>query len=192
MSKYTIIVGLGNPGREYRETRHNIGFALLDRFADGASWKSEAGYECCSVGSGEDKTHLLKPMTFMNRSGEPLAAFMKYYRVGISQIVVVHDDIDLEFGQIRIRQGGSAGGHNGIRSVIAAVGGSDFVRVRLGVGRPLGTDGQRSKAGVADWVLDRFSKEELEELPGFVRRGCDAVSALLLDGIVAAQQRFSN
>lgn len=196
MGMFKIVAGLGNPGEQYSQTRHNIGFMILDELAgESANWKDYDGslrseLRLDGASTGKEKIVLVKPCTYMNRSGEPLTSVMRYHKLEYGELVVVHDDIDLEFGSIRIRQGGGDGGHNGVRSVVNSLSEPNFVRVRVGVSRPaIGEPGKHKE--VADWVLEKFSKEELKELPGIIKRTCDAISVLLSDGLTKAQQRYS-
>lgn len=184
---FKVVAGLGNPGDRYQHTKHNIGFLVLDRFCEGDGvWREVDGVLRREVRIGSETLNLVKPVTYMNCSGEPLARWMKYYRYTPEQLVVVHDDIDLSFGTIRIRQGGGDGGHNGIRSIVGSLGNPGFVRIRVGVGRPLDPD-----KDVADWVLQNFSTEESKTLPDIVDRAGSAILALFKDGLMAAQQRYS-
>jgi len=152
-----LIVGLGNPGKQYENTRHNIGFLVIDKLSeqlnirlDQAKFKGIYG-----IGNIEgEKILLLKPLTFMNLSGESIRAVMDYYQVQIEDLIVIYDDLDLPVGRIRLRQQGSAGGHNGIKSTIAHLGTQNFNRIRVGIDRP------RTGMNVADYVLGRFTKDE--------------------------------
>lgn len=140
-----LIVGLGNPGREYQMTRHNVGFLILD-----AMEKSP-------------KTILLKPQTFMNRSGEEVAKAVRYYKIPLENVIVVHDDADLPFGEVRVQAGRGSAGHNGVKSIIEALGSSDFTRVRVGIGRPVNVN-----ISLEDWVLSVWSAEERQKLDSVV------------------------
>ena len=158
-----IVVGLGNPGPKYETTRHNAGFLIVDLIAEdmGTSWtNSKFG---ALVGKGlyqGEEVLLVKPQTFMNLSGQSVARVSQFYKVDPHEIVVLHDDIDLDFGKIKARVGGGHGGHNGIRSIIGELGSSDFHRIKLGVGRPAA----ENKMNVASWVLDSFTDQELLSL----------------------------
>jgi PTH1 family peptidyl-tRNA hydrolase len=166
------IVGLGNPGAAYAQTRHNAGFMVIDELA--RRWNVEVGTSKCKalVGEsrvGETKVALLKPMTYMNLSGESLRAFMDYYKVKIEDLIVVYDDLDTEVGHIRLRYQGSPGGHNGIKSIIQHTGTQVFNRIRIGISRP--------KPGVviSDYVLSPFAKAEHAEVGRMVEEACDAI-----------------
>lgn len=215
---FLTVVGLGNPGIRFDGTRHNIGFAVVDALratridasgggAEGdcrtnaraaiagsltQGWTERSGYAESSLSLGASNFHLVKPLTFMNSSGEPLSQFLSYRKIPISQVVVVHDEIDLPFGAVRIKVGGGEGGHNGLRSISALCGGREYVRVRVGVGKPApGTPLASAEDGVATWVLSRFSREEEPIAEQLVGRACAAVVALLLKGVKAAQNSYN-
>lgn len=174
-----LIVGLGNPGREYARTRHNAGWWFVDELATRShgSWRSEARQhtELARVDIAGTELWLLKPMAFMNRSGVPVAAVANFYRIEPGEILVVHDDIDLPPGIARLKQGGGHGGHNGLRDVIAHIG-ADFWRLRLGVGHP------GSKDLVLDAVLDRPTQAEQQAIDEAVSRALEIVPELLRSG----------
>lgn len=175
-----MIVGLGNPGKEYENTRHNAGFMVLDALADklGAdiSEKKHRGLCGKAVISGQ-KVILLKPQTYMNSSGESVRAAADYYKIDPSDILVVYDDISLAPGQLRIRAKGSAGGHNGIKSLIAHLGTQEFPRVRVGVGE------KPPRMDLADYVLGHFSSEEKKIMADAVKEAADAACEVISDGI---------
>jgi PTH1 family peptidyl-tRNA hydrolase len=187
-----IVLGLGNPGTRYRGTRHNLGFRVLDLVAARAAAPffrgGETGALCFSVEAvvaGADVV-LAKPRTFMNRSGRAGAALVARYRASPEDLLVVHDDADLALGRLRIRAGGSAGGHNGLRSLIACLGTPDFPRVKLGV---RGTG--RERAELEEYVLEAFDDDEREAAGALVELGADAVEAVLVEGLAAAMNRFN-
>lgn len=183
-----LVVGLGNPGTTYDGTRHNIGFALLDKLQRGG-WR-EKGKALLGEGTVAGQTTiLLKPQTYMNLSGEAVAPVVQFQKVHPGAVVVVHDDIDLPLGTVRIKQGGGDGGHNGLKSVTQHIG-PDYVRLRLGVGRPIGgaTEGPRE---VADWVLARFSGAELQVVDEQLKRAEGALEVLAKEGLTVAQNRFN-
>jgi PTH1 family peptidyl-tRNA hydrolase len=165
-------VGLGNPGGEYQHTRHNIGFMALDRFAE--QWGISLKQSKCKgfIGEGNvqgTKVYLLKPNTYMNLSGESIRAFLDFYKADLQDMTVIYDDLDTVFGQIRLRYQGSAGGHNGIKSIIQHTGTQLFDRIRAGISRPNpGND-------IAHYVLSPFLKEEFKQLPPIIDRICDAM-----------------
>ncbi|MEQ1638668.1 MAG: aminoacyl-tRNA hydrolase [Methylococcales bacterium] len=157
-----LIVGLGNPGQQYARTRHNAGFWFVDRLANrfGVSWFVDKKFQAqvAVIELGQQKIQLLKPEAFMNLSGQSVAASMKYYQMDSVECLVVHDELDFEPGVVRLKQGGGHGGHNGLRSILACTGGSEFARLRIGIGRP------KTKQAVADYVLSAPGKTELEEI----------------------------
>ena len=183
-----LVVGLGNPGRRYLRTRHNLGFLLLDRVAETRGIR--IGDERCEslVGRGEwerESLVLAKPQTYMNNSGLAAAALLRRFRVRGADLVVVYDDLDLPFGRLRIRCGGSAGGHRGLASILQHVADRDFVRLRLGIGRPpAGMD-------AVDYVLSRFSDEQQDSLDGVLTRAAEALEAIVLEGPVRAMESFN-
>ena len=171
-----LFVGLGNPGLRYKMTRHNIGYLVLQRFADRMGWiLNEDRRFNAKIAKGvfqEQTIHLLMPLTYMNLSGESLRRYTDYLKIPISQVVVIVDDIALPFGQLRLREGGSAGGHNGLKSIEACLGTSYYKRLRLGIGHP-------GEKGLADYVLEMFNRAELDELPAFIDRGGEVLQNLL-------------
>ena len=185
-----LIVGLGNPGPGYSGNRHNVGQMVLDTLAKriGASFKAHKSNSVVAearLGFGGPKIVLAKPLSYMNTSGGPVANLAKFYSVDPSQIVVVHDELDIEPHQVRIKFGGGHAGHNGLRDIIAAIATQDFVRVRVGIGRPPG------RQEVADFVLKDFSAAERSELPVTLEIAADALQAIVESGVSAAQQKFN-
>jgi len=182
-----LVVGLGNPGREYERTRHNVGWLVVDELArrlDGR-WREKFSGRLAEVRLDGLRLALLKPETFMNDSGRSVAAAARFFKVEPESLLVVHDDVDLEAGRLQARSGGGLAGHNGLRSLTEALRTQDFLRLRIGVGRP-GRDDPRS---VADYVLSPFGAEDD---PGvLVSRGADAVEVLAREGVEATQQRFN-
>ena len=183
-----IIVGLGNPEKKYDGTRHNIGFAVLDRIADkyNISMDIKKHKGLCGKGIIEgEKVVLVKPMTYMNLSGECVREVADFYKADPQDILVIFDDISLEPGKIRIRAKGSAGGHNGIKSIIAHLGSEQFARIKCGIGeKPKGYD-------LADYVLGHFSKDELEIIDSGIQRAQEACACILTQGIDAAMNKFN-
>ncbi|UHA75334.1 aminoacyl-tRNA hydrolase [Paenibacillus sp. 481] len=170
------IVGLGNPGSKYTQTRHNIGFMAIDALADKYNIKVQDSKCKALIGEGRigtEKVVLIKPMTFMNLSGESARAYMDYYKADISDFIVLYDDMDTALGKIRLRYQGSAGGHNGIKSLIQHFGTQSFNRIRMGINRP------EPGRDIADYVLSTFAKSEQELLNQTVERTCDAVEHAL-------------
>ena len=191
-SNLKLIAGLGNPGRDYAQTRHNIGFLVVEALADVSSLSlDKTRFESAYVKGkirGRD-VFLVKPMSYMNKSGGPIQKFAAYYKIQLPDIIIVHDDMDLDFGQIKIVQGRGHGGHNGVRSIIDAFGRKECVRVRVGVGHPNAlASGQR---GVTGHVLGRFTPGEQKELDGAVADAVDACLSILDNGIVQAMNRVN-
>jgi peptidyl-tRNA hydrolase, PTH1 family len=182
-----LVVGLGNPGREHARDRHNVGWMVVDELArrhDG-SFRSKFSGRLAEVRHGDLRLALLKPETYMNLSGQSLSAAARFFKVAPESIAVVHDEVDLETGRLQVRLGGGLAGHNGLRSVKQALGSADFLRVRVGVGRP----GRGDRRPVADYVLSPFAPEEDGE--ALVARASDAVEMLARDGLDEAQRRFN-
>lgn len=184
-----LVVGLGNPGAQYAATRHNIGQFVADELASriGATFKSHKTPSRVAegfLGPGGPKLVIAKPNSYMNTSGGPVSALLKYYSLPVDRLVIVHDELDIPFDTVRLKQGGGHGGHNGVRDVSKAVDGGGFTRVRVGIGRPPG------RQDSADFVLKEFSGAERQSVPNLVSDAADAVEALVSDGLVAAQQRF--
>ena len=183
-----LVVGLGNPGPEYAETRHNVGVRVVELLASRAGGgrfsKHKTNADVLEGRLAGRRLVLAVPRTYMNVSGGPVAGLLRYYGVAPADLVVVHDDLDLGFGVVRLKQGGGEGGHNGLRSISASIGTKDYLRVRFGIGRPPG------RQDPADFVLKRFSGAERKELEFAVDLAADAAEALLLDGLEPAQNRF--
>lgn len=217
-----LIVGLGNPGSEYADTRHNIGYMILDKLAkelgeESARWNEQDKFQAVTARIGD--VLLVKPITFMNRSGEAVSAIMRFYKLSPADVWVIHDDIDLPMGKIRIREQGSSAGHNGVQSIINALGTNNFVRYRLGIGRGKATgkirlgffgrdtdeedSGSKNKdgierkleserhEGVVSFVLSRFTQGEAGALKHLIKNGTEAVRIGLSDGIDHAMTRFN-
>ena len=184
-----LIVGLGNPGREYARTRHNVGFRALELLAERAGTKPDlARFRglCCTAVLAGQRVLLLKPETFMNNSGEAVHLAAMYYRIPIGRILVLSDDISLPVGKIRVRAEGSAGGHNGLKSVISHLGAQDFPRVRIGVGAKPHPD-----YDLADWVLSNFTPEEETLLIPAIEHAAAAVLELIQNGPQSAASRYN-
>jgi len=185
-----LIVGLGNPGREYRETRHNVGFLVVDELArrhqlELTMGPSQVPETLVAKRYGAAPLLVAKPLTFMNRSGDAVAALMRYYEVGAADVLVVVDEAALPFGRLRARMRGSAGGHNGLKSMIARLGTGEFARLRLGVGRG---DPRRD---LADHVLAKFEAGERAELEAFIIRATDAAEMFAAEGIEAVMNAYN-
>ena len=182
-----LVVGLGNPGRQYERTRHNVGWLVVDELArrHGGSFRSKFSGQLSELRVGELKVALLKPETFMNDSGRSLAAAARFFKVDPEDMLIVHDDVDLEEGRLQARQGGGLAGHNGLRSIAQALGSQDFLRLRIGVGRP----GRGDRRSVADFVLTPFEAEtDVDEL---ISRSANAVETMAADGVEEAQRRYN-
>ena len=182
-----LVAGLGNPGREYERTRHNVGWLVVDELArrHGGSWRSKFSGSLAEIRLGDARLALLKPETYMNESGRSVAAAARFFKVPAEALLVVHDDVDLEAGRLQARRGGGLAGHNGLRSLAQDLGTQEFLRLRIGVGRP----GRGDPRPVSDWVLSPFAAEE--DTDALVLRAADAVETIVREGLEAAQQRFN-
>lgn len=185
------IVGLGNPGKAYAATRHNVGFVAIERLAarQGVSWSSKFNglfARCALAGqSGSIDVALLQPQGFMNLSGHAVQPMAAFFGIKPAELLVIHDDLDLPFGKVQVKSGGGHGGHNGLRSVAAQLGSTDFARVRIGIGRP-GSDGGSAKGGqdaVSDWVLSPFGADQRIALPDVIDRAVAAALATVATGV---------
>ena len=182
-----LIAGLGNPGREYERTRHNAGWMVMDDLArrHGGSFRSKFSGQLSETRLDDLKLALLKPETYMNVSGQSIGAARKFFKVDPADVLIVHDDVDLEPGRLQAKFGGGLAGHNGLRSIAQTLGTNDFLRLRIGVGRP----GRGDRRSVADYVLGGFEPEvDLDELIG---RSADAVETMARDGLEEAQRRYN-
>jgi PTH1 family peptidyl-tRNA hydrolase len=182
-----LVVGLGNPGREYARNRHNVGSMVVDELArrHGASWRAKFNGRLAEVRLDGHRVALLKPETYMNESGRSVAAATKFSKVEPGATLVVHDEGDFELGRLQARKGGGLGGHNGLRSIAQHLGTQDFLRLRIGVGRPERGD----RRSLADYVLSNF--EPHEDAEGIAARAADAIEALDAEGLERAQSRFN-
>lgn len=192
MSELRLIVGLGNPGPKYARNRHNIGFQCVELLArrhglsiDRSHGRALVGQGWVARGAQRAKVLLVKPLTYMNLSGEAVAPIARFYHVEPEEMIVVHDDLDLDSGRLRLRTGGSSGGQNGVRSIIERLGTQDFARCRVGIGRPPG------RMDPAAWVLQDFTPGEEELFAPLRERVADALEAWIFDGIEAAMNRFN-
>lgn len=184
-----LVAGLGNPGPGYAGNRHNVGQMVLDELAKrvGSKFKthpSRAQIIQGRISVGGPRVVLAKPMTYMNLSGGPVANLAKFFGIGVEDLIVVHDEIDIPFDTVKLKRGGGEGGHNGLRDISKAMGSKDYLRVRAGVGRPAG------RMDTADWVLQDFSKSEKQNLPFLIDNSADAVELLMSSGLEAAQGKF--
>ncbi len=182
-----LVVGLGNPGKEYAGHRHNVGFRVVDLLASragakfGRSKRAHAEVAEGRLGYGGPKLILVKPLTYMNLSGAAVAQLLQFFKVPVENVVAVHDELDLPYGQVRAKVGGGEGGHNGLRSMSASLGSRDYLRVSFGIGRPPG------RMDPADFVLRDFSSTERKELDLLLVEAADAVESLLAKGLEGAQ-----
>jgi PTH1 family peptidyl-tRNA hydrolase len=183
-----LVVGLGNPGPEYARSRHNLGFMVADDLAERAGsssdWRSKLGAQIAEIRLGPDRALLCKPQEYMNLSGEAAGRVSAFWKIDRTKLVAVYDELDLPFGRLKLASGGGAGGHNGVRSMIATLG-PDFARVRMGIGKPPG------KQEGANWVLGGFSKEEQKELPFLITEAREAVEVIVGSGMTTAMNRFN-
>ncbi|WP_415856250.1 aminoacyl-tRNA hydrolase [Sinomonas sp. G460-2] len=188
MAETWLIVGLGNPGPKYSGNRHNVGHMVLDELAGRvggkfSSHRSRAMVLEGRLGIGGPRVVLAKPITYMNESGGPVSSAAKFYGVDAAHVIAVHDEIDIPFDTVRLKLGGGEGGHNGLRDMTKALGTKDYLRVRVGVGRPPG------RMDAADYVLRDFSPTERKDLPFLLSEAADAVELLVREGLLAAQQK---
>lgn len=184
----TLIVGLGNRGREYAGNRHNVGFMTADRWAAAhtLAFSKLQHHAIIAAGrSGERRVIVAKPQTYMNESGRAVGALLRFYKIPVEQLLVIFDDLDLPFGVIRLRADGGAGGHNGMRSIIQQLGSNQFARLRMGIGRPPG------RMDPAAFVLQDFNREEAAELDALLDRAGQAIDMFLTAGITAAMNQFN-
>jgi len=185
-----LVVGLGNPGREYAGNRHNVGFLVADLLASrlgakfGRAKRVAAEAAEGRLGFGGPKLILVKPLTFMNLSGAPVVALSQFFKVPVENVIAVHDELDVPYGQVRVKRGGGEGGHNGLRSMSKSLGSKEYARVRFGIGRPPG------RQDPADYVLSDFSGGERKELEFLVDRAADVVEAVVREGVEWAQNKY--
>ena len=183
-----LIAGLGNPGPKYLWTRHNAGFMVLDRFSHLAGIPLTRKNFSGLYGEGDlrgDRLLLLKPQTFMNLSGRSVAAALRFHKLSLQDMIVIHDDLDIPFGCIKIKEGGGHAGHNGLRSLNQELGSGDFIRLRIGIGRP-------SHGDMADYVLTSFAPEEMAGLPRLLDGVVDALELLIAEGAPKAMSLYHN
>ena len=183
-----LVVGLGNPGPEYQDNRHNLGFKVVDELlarARGNTPRAKFGAELCEVTIAGERVLLCKPMEYMNVSGQAVARVAGFWKVPVSDVVVVYDELDLPFGRLKLGAGGGHGGHNGVRSLLADLGDASFARVRVGIGRP--TPGHDP----ANYLLSNFSRAEAKELPDLIGAAADAVETILKSGLTTAMNKFN-
>lgn len=183
-----LLVGLGNPGARYARTRHNIGFmavdAWCDKVASSPSWSEKWKAQVATIGTGSARVVALKPQTFMNRSGQSVVPAGQFLRVPPAQILVVHDEVDFQLGRLAVKKGGGHGGHNGLRDILQLLGSGDFLRIRLGIGRPVHGE-------VADHVLSDFSADERVVVDDLLERAVGAITCVTREGVVTAMNKFN-
>jgi PTH1 family peptidyl-tRNA hydrolase len=189
MDEVFLIVGLGNPGREYAGTRHNIGFRIVDQLAQNLGTRFSRQQNDAFIAAGKidgGKVVLAKPQTFMNLSGRSVAGLLRFYRIELPRLLICCDDIDLPFGTLRIRAAGGSAGQRGMQSILEALGSKEIPRLRFGIGRPPG------RMDPADYVLQRFEKSEEETLPTLIEAAAQAVVSFLQDGIQTAMNKYNS
>lgn len=183
-----VIVGLGNPGEKYAKTRHNMGAMVIDILLERVRGSLKSHKSGCLIAEADlsgERVVLARSTTYMNDSGRPVRELARWYKVPAERLIVVHDELDIDFEEIRVKQGGGTAGHNGLGSIASHLGTRDFLRVRVGIGRPKG------RSGAVGHVLDGFSSAERKELPFILERAADAVETILADGVEQAMNRFN-
>jgi len=191
-----LIIGLGNPGREYTNNRHNVGFICLNHFARTQGIRLNKKQAKARIGTGEvagSKVVLARPQTYMNQSGQSVSRLIKRFNINLNDLLVIHDDLDLPLGKIRIRQGGSSGGHKGINSIIAELESEDFIRIRIGIGRPniVDTETQIREADIIAYVLSDFTAEEKQAITKVIPKVTEAIHCLLTEGVEVAMNKYN-
>ena len=188
MADLTLVVGLGNPGPAYAATRHNVGFFVVDELANrlGGKLKPVKGRRADAVEGRLEgqRVVLAEPSSYMNESGGPVSSLASFYKLDVGALIVVHDELDIPFGTVRLKRGGGDNGHNGLRSITSSMGSKEYLRVRVGIGRPPG------RQDPADFVLKPFGATERKDLPFLVDAAADAAVALLIEPLEAVQNRF--
>jgi len=182
----TLIVGLGNPGDQYKKTRHNAGFLFLNELLacnhQGFAYESKFKADCAKIKIGQQTVHLLKPQTFMNKSGYSVRAYIKYFQIPVDQVLIVHDDLDLEAGIVRLKKSGGHGGHNGLRDIFSKSSSREFIRMRIGIGRPGGSE------QVSDYVLKKMDKASEARVMGAICQGMTQIEAICASDIERVMQ----
>lgn len=187
-----LIIGIGNPGKQYEKTRHNLGFMVLDAMVGSGEWEEEAKFQSLVVKLSQD-LWLVKPQTFMNNSGMAVLKIVDYFKIPPEDLIVVHDDLDLMLGKIKVRKGGAAGGHHGVESVISALGTDQFVRVRLGIGNQKSHSGEHERVhfNAEHFVLEPFMPNEHSKVKHMIKQATQALEILLDKGLEVAQNQFN-
>lgn len=193
MSTIKLIVGLGNPGQKYEQTRHNVGFMVVDRLVSGygAELANHLRWRAHVAKIPEMGSILMKPQTFMNESGQSVGAALRFYKWQSEQVLVVYDDVSIPFGSYRFRMKGSAGGHNGIKSIISHLGGDQFPRLKIGIGDAASDGGNGARNSMVGHVLGKFSTEECNQLENTLATAAEAVQFALSQGVEAAANAFN-
>jgi PTH1 family peptidyl-tRNA hydrolase len=179
-----LVVGLGNPGNEYENTRHNIAWILLDSYLSNKNWKSKFKGEYTDDSIDGEKRFFLKPMTYMNLSGESVRPLCDFFKIKPSEVLVIQDELDLPFGQIAFKKGGGLAGHNGLKSIAQHLGTQDFLRLRMGIGRP-------DKGSVSNWVLGKFPSDLQNDLDKIIKGSEEAINIALKSGFERAATKYS-
>jgi PTH1 family peptidyl-tRNA hydrolase len=187
MADRWLVIGLGNPGPDYEKTRHNIGHFVVDSLSGSQKFTAhKSRMEISEVKFGSEILVLAKSRGFMNETGGPAKALIDFYKIPIEKTIVIHDELDLPFKNLRIKLGGGDNGHNGLKSLTSSLSTANYYRIRMGIGRPIG------EQDPADFVLKPFSKEERKDIPGFVQSGADSIEELVLNGLDKAQTAFNS
>ena len=189
-----LIVGLGNPGRGYANNRHNVGFICLNHFARTQGIRFDKKQGRARIGIGEvagSKVVVARPQTYMNLSGQSVSRLVRKFDINLTNLLVIHDDLDLPLGKIRIRQGGGSGGHKGVDSIITCLGSQDFIRLRVGIGRPTTPFAQISEADIIAYVLRDFNADEKQTITQVIPKVSEAILCLLSEGLTAAMNKYN-
>ncbi len=191
-----LIIGLGNPGRGYANNRHNVGFICLNHFARTQGIRFDKKQGRARIGTGEvagSKVVTAKPQTYMNSSGESVSRLIKKFDINLDDLLIIHDDLDLPLGRIRIRHGGGSGGHKGIDSITSELGSQDFIRLRVGIGRPVKNEGttEFSDDEIITYVLSDFTPDEKQTIAQVIPRVSEAIYCLLTEGLTAAMNKYN-
>ena len=187
MADRWLVIGLGNPGAEYEKTRHNIGQLVITNLAKNQKLSAhKSQMQICEVRCGDQQLVLAKSRGFMNESGGPARSLSDFYKIDANKIIAIHDELDLPFNALRIKQGGGDNGHNGLKSLTDSFSTADYYRIRMGIGRPIGDQDP------ADFVLKPFSKDERKDIDQFIQRGADAINSLVINGLDKAQTAFNS
>jgi PTH1 family peptidyl-tRNA hydrolase len=189
-----LIVGLGNPGAKYLDTRHNVGFLAIELLCqllskelhNSSSWSNQKNYEIATVNYAESKLFFLKPLQYMNLSGIAVQEIANFYKIYAHNIIVIHDEADLDFAKVKLKKGGGDAGHNGLKSITSSIGSADYYRYRIGIGRP-----QAQQNGISDWVLSKFTSEELRALDDIFIKIKNSIKVLLEDNFELAQKTLN-